>query len=278
MKRLNNFSGGLCSFFAAKRDVEQFGSENVVLLFADTLIEDDDLYEFLERASGLLGVPITRVSREMTPWELFRKEGMIANNRFPICSVRLKRAPLNEWMEKHYQLDETQSDAFLEPATCVLGFDWTELHRVIDFQNEHPNWSVAAPMTEPPLWDKCKMISEAEKLGFKTPSLYVDGFPHNNCGGACVRAGITQWVHLYHIRPKTYSSWENNEQITLKDFAERGVSNGHFTILKDRRGGETKPLSLRDLRVRIEAGEEFSKLDWGGCGCGGATTTFEEAA
>lgn len=271
MKRLENFSGGLCSFFAAKRDVEKFGPENVVLLFADVLIEDADLYEFINRASGLLGVPITRVSREMAPWELFRKEGLIANTRFPICSIRLKREPLNEWMEAHYQLDENQSDAFLEPATVVLGFDHTEWNRVADFQAEHPTWRIAAPMTEPPLWDKCKMIAEAERLGFKTPSLYVDGFQHNNCGGACVRAGITQWVHLHRMRPATFKTWEDEEQKTLRDFAERGVSNGHFTILRDRRNGQTKPMSLFDLRQRIEAGEKFSTKDWGGCGCGGAT-------
>ena len=33
--------------------------ENMVLLFADTLIEDDELYQFNRQASALLGVPIT---------------------------------------------------------------------------------------------------------------------------------------------------------------------------------------------------------------------------
>ena len=43
-----------------------------------------------------------------------------------------------------------------------------------------------------------------------------------------------------------------------------------MTMLKDRRGGVTKSLSLEALRLRVESGEEFPKYDWGGCGCGGA--------
>ena len=38
-----NFSGGLCSFWAAHRVKERYGPENMVLLFADTLIEDAGL-------------------------------------------------------------------------------------------------------------------------------------------------------------------------------------------------------------------------------------------
>lgn len=267
MKYIVNFSGGLCSFWAAVRMIRAHGRENVVLLFADVLIEDQDLYEFLGHAENILGIPVTRVSREIEPWELFRREGLIGNNRSPICSIRLKREPLNEWMQAHYELDQNQHNAFYEPATVVLGFDATEWHRVADFQAKHPTWLLAAPMTEPPAWDKCRMIQEAEKLGFKQPSLYAEGFPHNNCGGRCVRAGISHWVHLCKIRPASYLDWELKELETMADFRARGIE--PLTILKDRRGGETKPLSLQDLRQRIESGEEFPDNEWGGCGCGG---------
>src|SRR5580704_4359235 len=39
MKHIANFSGGLCSFFATMRSIEQNGLENVIPLFADTLYE-----------------------------------------------------------------------------------------------------------------------------------------------------------------------------------------------------------------------------------------------
>jgi hypothetical protein len=124
-------------------------------------------------------------------------------------------------------------------------------------------------MQEGEIWDKCRMQREAESLGFVTPELYRLGFPHFNCGGRCVRAGITHWVHLYHTRRAAFEEWENEEWSTAEYL--RSLSIEPLSMLKDRRNGETKNLYLRDLRARIESGEEFSKHDWGGCGCGGAT-------
>lgn len=250
--------------------IRQYGPKNVVLLFADTLIEDKSLYEFNERSADLLGVPITRVCYGLTPWQLFRKEGLIGNNRFPICSVRLKREPLNEWMQAHFELDKDQQNFVFEHATVYLGFDWTEMHRINDFRNEYPQWLSEAPMLDQPIWDKCKMRREAEKLKLPEQRLYTLGFPHNNCGGVCVRAGISHFVHLYRVLPEKFLEWETEELVTAEEFISRGIE--PMSILKDRRGGETKPLWLCDLRLRIESGEKFPEYEWGGCGCGGATS------
>lgn len=270
-KHVVNFSGGACSFWAAYRTIEQHGRDNVVLLFADTLYEHPDLYEFNRMAEELLGVQITRITEGWTPWQLFRLEGMIGNDRFPICSTKLKREPLNAWMEEHFEMVIGQENFLKPPGVAVLGFDWTEYHRVEAFQAQHPNWRVSSPMTERPLWDKCKMLAECERLGFKTPQLYALGFPHNNCGGFCVKAGISHFVHLYKVMPERFRQIEMEEYYCRQHLKMRGVSNWQFTVLKDRRGGEPKPLTFTELRHRIEAGEKFSALDWGGCGCGGAT-------
>ena len=40
-------------------------------------------------------------------------------------------------------------------------------------------------------------------------------------------------------------------------------------ILRDRRGGKTRPLPMREFRERIEAGGQCDLFDWGGCGCFG---------
>lgn len=261
MKYICNDSGGLCSFWATYRTVKKHGSENVVRLFADTLIEDPELYEFMDQATGILGVPITRITKGITPWALFRKEGLIGNNRFPICSTKLKRELLDDWRDQNCL--ELQSQ-------IIVGFDWTEEHRVKALRETMWRWDVQAPMTGEPIWDKCRMIKEAEALGMKIPLLYRLGFPHNNCGGRCVRAGISHWVHLYRTLPDRFIEWEDEEWECAADFRARGIE--PWSILRDRRGGTTKTLYLRDLRARIEAGEKFSRFDWGGCGCGGATT------
>lgn len=270
MKHVVNFSGGLCSFWSSWRTIEAHGRENTLNLFADTLYESPDLYDFNRRAEDILEIPLTRICVGLTPWELFRSEGLITNDRFPICSTKLKREPLNAWMEANFEMDGTQANFIKPHAKVVLGFDFSEWNRVADFQAAHPAWSIEAPMTEEPLWDKCRMISEAQKLGFKTAELYALGFPHNNCGGGCVKAGISHWVHLLKVKPETFAKWESEELSTRENFRERGISNWQFTILKDRRNGTTKPMTLRQLRERVESGEKFRTDDWGGCGCGSA--------
>jgi hypothetical protein len=266
--RICNFSGGLCSFFAAKREVDAFGPMNCTLLFADTLVESKELYAFNQQASAFLGVPITRVSLEITPWQLFRKQRMIGNNRFPICSIYLKRELLNAWMVEHFEMDRRANNFLLPNGVVSMGFDWTEEHRTNEMRNEHPTWEVSAPMQEGEIWDKCRMQREAAKLGFATPDAYKQGFPHHNCGKRCVRAGISHWVHLFHVDRPAYEEWESEEWDTAIYLKNEGVE--PFSMLKDRRGGETKNLYLRELRARIESGELFDKHDWGGCGCGGA--------
>lgn len=270
MKWIVNFSGGWCSFWAAHRTVQRHGAENTVLLFADVLIEAPDLYRFNAEASRVLGVPLTRVSRELSPWQLFRQEGLIGNARSPICSTLLKREVLNRWMEDHYELDHRQANFLKEKAVVVMGFDPTEWHRVEALQAEHREWTLSAPMTEEPLWDKCRMRAEGVALGLAEPELYRLGFPHNNCGGRCVRAGISHFVHLLKHLPAAYAEWEEEEARTQAEFARRGIKS-EYTVLRLRRQGRTTPLGLTELRQRVAAGETFARDDWGGCGCGGAT-------
>jgi len=259
VKHIINYSGGICSFWAAKRVVAKYGAADVVLLFADTLIEDPDLYRFNQETSAHLGIPITRVCVGLTPWQLFRRQGMIANNKFPLCSIYLKREPLDEWHAQNcWEMD----------TTIYIGMDWTEGHRLENMRRDKPHWRIEAPMTEEPIWDKCRMIAETEKLGIEIPRLYKLGFPHNNCGGRCVRAGQSHFVHLLRVLPEQYREWEEEELATQADLDSRGISSAWYSILRDRRGGTTKTMTLRQLRERVEAGEDFPRDDWGGCGCG----------
>lgn len=267
MKHVVNLSGGACSFWAADRVANRFGVSDMTLLFADTLIEDQELYDLNALTAEYFGIPITRVSIELTPWQLFRREGLIANNRFPICSVMLKREPLDEW----FRMNMTPKDSlFGEPDIAYVGLDWTEINRLNDLRASKPEWIWEAPMCEwEPLWDKCKMLSELKALFGWLPKAYEDGFPHFNCGRRCVRAGITHFVHLWNTDPEQFLDWENEEQQTIAEFTERGIGSADFSVLRDRRGGVTKALTFADLRARILAGDTtLPKDDWGGCGCG----------
>jgi hypothetical protein len=251
MRRIVQFSGGLCSFFAAKRVVEQFGKEDVTLLFADTLIESPGLYRFRDAAAEYLGIPVTVIADGRTPWDVFKDVRFLGNSQIDPCSKILKRDLCRNWI---------QANTFMEEVTLYVGISWDE-GRIDQIKERWLPWTVEAPMCDPPYLTKCDMQKEALAFGLPLSEAYTDGFPHDNCGGGCIKAGQAQFAELYRIRPAVYADWEREEE-GVRQHLSKDVS-----ILKDRRGGTTKPMTLAAFRERIETGD-YDKHEWGGCGCG----------
>jgi hypothetical protein len=140
-KHIINLSGGACSFWAAHRVAERYGTQDMTLLFADVLIEAKELYEFNNWIGNFFNLPITRVSREKTPWQLFREEGLIGKDLAPICSIRLKREPLDEW---HARNCTPRNSLFGEPDIIYVGLDWEEVNRLNDLRASKPDWQIEA--------------------------------------------------------------------------------------------------------------------------------------
>ena len=116
-------------------------------------------------------------------------------------------------------------------------------------------------MCEPPYVSKEEMLEQLNREGIETPRLYKMGFPHNNCGGFCVKAGQAHFANLLRKLPERYRYHEEQEN-KFRAHVGKDVS-----ILKDRRGGTVKPLTLTELRERIQRQEELDLNEWGGCGC-----------
>jgi 3'-phosphoadenosine 5'-phosphosulfate sulfotransferase (PAPS reductase)/FAD synthetase len=250
------YSGGACSFWAAKRVLERFGKDNVVLLFADTLIEDEDNYRFLEESAAYLGAPITRIADGRTPWQVFHAERFIGNSRADPCSKILKRELLDAWVKAH-----------APAAIRYFGLDWTETDRFERLQVRMeekgiPAHRIQAPMIQwKPMWDKPDMLVKLAKLGIKPPRLYEMGFAHANCGGWCPKSGQAQFRLLLETMPDRYAQHEREEE-ALRSYLGKDVA-----IMRDRRGGQSRPMTMKEFRERIEAGVAHDRHDWGGCGC-----------
>lgn len=122
--------------------------------------------------------------------------------------------------------------------------------------------------------DKADGMVQMIAAGIQPPWLTRMGFPHANCGGGCVKAGIKQFEKLRQISPETYANWEWNEE-QMRQFLQKDVA-----ILTDRRGGQRRPLALRELRERSDAQqlELTDDDDWGGCNCFTPPEDDEEAA
>lgn len=253
MKHIVMFSGGAGSWAAAKRVAAQHGTENLTLLFADTRIEDEDLYRFLIQAASNIGGKLVCIADGRTPWQVFEDERFIGNSTVDPCSKILKRKLLDRWRDANCTPEDT---------AIYVGLGWYEPHRVERLMARTGRWRYEAPMTQEPHLDPEQVLDWMHSEGVKPPRLYSMGFTHNNCGGFCVKAGQASFARLLHFMPKRYAEHEAHEA----RLRAQGI-NG--TILEDRRGGTRKPMTLRDFRIRVEREgvRGFDPNDVGGCGC-----------
>lgn len=262
------FSGGLGSWLTAKRVAEQHGTDNLVLLFADVkgnstsphVGEDEDTYRFIQEAAANVGGRLVRVADGRDIWQVFHDDRFLGNSRLANCSKFLKQEPCRRWLTEN-----------ADPETTIVyvGIDWTETHRLPAIER------VRAPMTEAPLLDKAAMQQACIDAGIELPRLYKAGFPHNNCGGFCVRAGQAQMEMLYREHPERYLFHEAEEE-RLREYLGKDVG-----VLNDRTQAAREaarkpdgtvpnrvPLTLRRFRERIEGDPGlFDEFDFGGCGC-----------
>jgi 3'-phosphoadenosine 5'-phosphosulfate sulfotransferase (PAPS reductase)/FAD synthetase len=273
------FSGGLMSWAAAKRAVAKYGADNTTLLFTDTLIEDADLYRFLEEAARNVGAPLVRVTEGRDPWQVFHDEKLIGNTRADPCSKILKREPGLAWLK-----------ANCDPADTVLVFG---IHHEEEHRLEGEAWSrkakakvlrgvrpryrdlgwphVEAPMCDAPYMRPNDIRAWARLEGLRIPRLYDMGFSHNNCGGFCVKAGEGHFAKLLTELPEVYAHHEAQEEA----FNAARPGKRRQTVLAPElpdpaRPGKVKrvPMSLREFREGMEAKSlTINLFNTGGCGC-----------
>lgn len=305
------WSGGITSWATARHVIAEHGKTNTTLVFSDTHFEDEDLHRWNNEAAAQLGMPFFTVadSKKRDPWQVFDDASWIGNTQLAQCSHLLKQIPTRKWLAKA-----------ADPASAILylGVDWSETHRIRGIRkgyahttdgckkikvggelvslcdslfdedgNRRPGpgcanllpvaWQVEFPLTRPPYRSKRQWFDEARAVGLRRPRLYDLGFEHNNCGGACVKGGQAQWARLLEVFPDRFAHVEAFEQ-RMRDRLGKDVS-----ILRDRTGGTTTPLTLTALRERVERRKRdqpdlFSVLDAapddvidtqdvGGCGC-----------
>lgn len=245
------FSGGIGSWAAASRVRDRHQEGRIVALFADTRMEDEDLYRFLPEAAASVGAELVIVADGRTPWGVFRERRFLGNTRVDLCSRILKREALDAWCRDN-----------LSPAraTLYVGIDWTEEHRFQRVRERLAPWRVEAPMCEPPYISKADMRDALAVRGIAPPRLYALGFTHNNCGGFCIKGGHAHFANLLRTMPERYRYHEGQEESLRAEL-------GDVAILRDRAGGSVRPLTLRELRERIEGGGQYDQFDLGACGC-----------
>ena len=260
MKRKDHlvfYSGGIASWATAKRVAKKHGTKNLKMLFTDTLIEDADLYRFLDESAVNVGGELIKIADGRTPWEVFKDVRLLGNSRLDPCSRILKREMATNWVKEHYPNPDD--------VVLYIGMNWDEEHRYKRSAQFWKPYEVQATLLDKPHLMKDDMITWLNREGIKQPRLYDLGFPHNNCGGGCIKAGQAHFRHLLKTLPDVYAEWEEEEE-KMRQFLGKDV-----TILRYQENNERKNITLKQLRNRDES--QIDLFEWGGCGC---FSTFDD--
>ena len=245
-----SFSGGLGSGVSALVAHEKRLDFN--LIFADTLVEDEDLYRFNNAIARVTGKEIVHLTDGRTPWDVYKDKKWIGNSRTAHCSTELKTKPVMKWLEENAKPEDP----------LVLGMDWSEMDRI---ERAQKNW---APRPVVSLLNKFKIDRPEYDLilnryGIKKPRLYAQGYSHNNCGGFCCKAGQVQFERLYRTNPERYRWHEQEMERVMSEIGDTAKPFLRVTVM-----GELKYLTLKEYREQLEAGTmELPMFDAEGCGC-----------
>lgn len=291
-------SGGVGSYSAARRYVDQNGHDKLELLFTDTLCEDQDAYRFLiAGAANLYGIQLPdgflpeiadfpawedRIAYKtfvvdlairaaaIIPrlhwlidgrdvWDIYEKERFLGNSSADPCSKILKRESADRWLRQNCDPLATR---------IIVGIDYEEVERFegnaktgakgLRRRMAQKGWTFIAPLCDRPLLSWADRRRRLIDEGLWLPRLNQIGFAHNNCGGFCCKGGQGHWKKLLTEFPERYAYAERREN-EIREVL------GDVSMLQDRRGGEKKPLTLTALRTRELDDAEAS--DMGACGC-----------
>lgn len=235
MRHIVSLSGGVSSALAADRTINRYGREHVTLWFADTSWEDADLYRFLDDCMARWGGELVRYQDGRTPLEVASDVSLIPNQKRAPCTRILKIEPFIAYLA-------TQA----KPVTVHLGLDWTELHRM-DAPKRNYEAIEGVTVDYPLMWKPYEMRSYFDVVrlewGIKIPRLYEIGFPHNNCGGRCVKQGIREWKRLQIHEPERFAEVRDWEQAQRA----KGGARANYAITRDQSGGTVTPITLAEL-------------------------------
>jgi hypothetical protein len=170
-----------------------------------------------------------------TPFDIFDAQKFIGNSRNDPCSHFLKRQTLLDYVNKKFGPEQ---------AVMAVGIHDDEIERRAAIQEnwKSKGYEIIFPLVGLPVRSREEQQQLLQEWYNVQLDLYQLGFEHNNCHGACVKAGQRQWALLWYYYPEIYQEWEDREN-------EWRLENGDYTILKKKIKGETVYITLKEFRV-----------------------------
>jgi hypothetical protein len=248
------FSGGLSSAFVLDHIIKEYGRENTVAFHTDTKWEDEDNYRFMRQVIGHLEARYIYKADGRTPPQVWIDKRFLVGRQWAWCSMLLKTEQTKQYIAE-------LREQGIEPI-LYFGIGQAEKHRAVNIAYRY-DVECQFPLVDNPLSNEYMTAACEAKWKIRIPRMYRMGFSHANCGGRCIKGGHKHFRLLLSTWPERYAEVEMHE----KEF--RRQVNSRITILKDRRGGQTKYMTLESFRKRIQAGTifDYPEADTVPCEC-----------
>lgn len=244
-----SLSGGLASALAAERVIERYGRDQVGLWFADTLYEDEDLYRFLDDLMKRWRGVLYWYTDGRTPLEVAEHKKLIPCNMAAPCSYELKVKPFRSLVQAMPHL-----------PIIYIGLDHWEKRRLCSVKESYAKALPDAQIEYPLLWQiETRPLTQVcrQDWNIEPPRLYTLGFPHNNCGGRCVRQGIAEWKRLALHFPDRFTACEEWEQ----DQRDKGGARAHRSFCSITRNKQKQSYPLSEIRATMTTPHLLSSIE-----------------
>ena len=148
MKYQISFSGGLGSGISALIAFEKGVDFN--LIFADTLIEDEDLYRFNSDIARAVGKEIITLTDGRTPWDVFVDKRWIGNSRTAHCSTELKTKPVKAWLDANSDRIPSRASVARSPPLSPQYFDISRQVATVVSQSDFSSLEILSAFSKKP--------------------------------------------------------------------------------------------------------------------------------
>jgi 3'-phosphoadenosine 5'-phosphosulfate sulfotransferase (PAPS reductase)/FAD synthetase len=186
MKKIAWFSCGITSAIACKLAIEEYGKENIDLVYIKIDSSHPDNKRFIKDCENWYGMKIKQIQCEKfkDQFEVIKKIRYVNGVAGAPCTLHLKKN-----VRKKYEKENGFSNQ-------IFGFEFAqkEINRAIRFLQQYPECKPLYPLIDAKLTkEMCADI--LLKNGIKLPTMYELGFHNNNCI-MCVKGGKGYANHI----------------------------------------------------------------------------------
>lgn len=222
------FSCGITSAVACKMAVDQYGKENVMLVYFEIDSAHEDNERFIQQCEEWIGVKVERrrSQKYLDQYDVIKRTRYVNGAGGARCTKELKK-DVRVAVEQEVNFEHQ-----------VFGFEFEkkEVNRAIRFAQQYPHTNPIFPLIEAKL-TKETCAGMLINAGIELPTMYKLGFHNNNCVG-CVKGGMGYWNLIRKHFPERFNQMSQLE----REINRSCIKNKFLDELKETDGRHEPPI------------------------------------